>query len=189
MFSNVLYLCIYKALLSALAPFAFNPERKGSSWGQRKMRTDYQRWWWIRLLGEVFSTKREGPIDTKDLDWAIEVRMWGTKRSSPIWIEISAPLVTTQLYIKYGTFCRETFVVNLLSRNYWVHWSVTIHCHWKEETVRERTGQLPSYAEDKKMKSLTLHTHGFPALLFFFFFFFMPVGICFLLFMVATQTA
>jgi len=25
---------------------------------------------------------KEGPMDAKDLDWAIEVMMWGTKRSS-----------------------------------------------------------------------------------------------------------
>jgi len=28
------------------------------------------------------------------------------------------------------------------------------------EKARERTGYLPSYAKAKKMKSLTLHTHG-----------------------------
>src|SRR6218665_2480318 len=37
---------------------------------------------------------------------------------------------------------------------------LTAHCQWEDETVRERTGQPPSYAEAKKMKSLTLHTHG-----------------------------
>ena len=36
----------------------------------------------------------------------------------------------------------------------------TVHCQWEDETVRERTGHPPSYAEAKKMKSLTLHTHG-----------------------------
>ena len=36
----------------------------------------------------------------------------------------------------------------------------TAHCQWEDETVRERTGHSPSYAEAKKMKSLTLHTHG-----------------------------
>jgi len=33
------------------------------------------------------------------------------------------------------------------------------YCQWEDETVRERTGHLPSYAEAKKMKSLTLPTH------------------------------
>jgi len=36
----------------------------------------------------------------------------------------------------------------------------TVHCQWEDETVKERTGHLPSYTEAKKMKSLTLHTHG-----------------------------
>jgi len=31
-----------------------------------------------------------------------------------------------------------------------------------DEMARERTGHLPLYAEAKKMKSLTLHTHGCP---------------------------
>src|SRR5678816_4093294 len=38
--------------------------------------------------------------------------------------------------------------------------TLTVHCRWDDETVRERTGHPPSYAEAKKMKSLTLHTHG-----------------------------
>jgi len=36
---------------------------------------------------------------------------------------------------------------------------ITQHVH-EDETVRERTGHPPSYAVAKKMKSLTLHTHG-----------------------------
>ena len=38
--------------------------------------------------------------------------------------------------------------------------TLTARCPWKDETVRERTDHPPSYAEAKKMKSLTLHTHG-----------------------------
>src|SRR6218665_2928156 len=38
--------------------------------------------------------------------------------------------------------------------------TLTVHCQREDETVRERTGHPPSYAEAKKMKSLTLHTHG-----------------------------
>jgi len=38
--------------------------------------------------------------------------------------------------------------------------ALTTHCQWENETVRERTGHSPSYAEAKKMKSLTLHTHS-----------------------------
>src|SRR6218665_333199 len=38
----------------------------------------------------------------------------------------------------------------------------TTHCHWEDEMVKETTGHPPSYAEAKKIKSLTLHTHGFP---------------------------
>ena len=38
--------------------------------------------------------------------------------------------------------------------------ALTVHCRWQDETVSERIGQLPSYAEGKKMKSLTLHTYG-----------------------------
>ena len=33
---------------------------------------------------------------------------------------------------------------------------------WEDETVKERTCHPPSYAEAKKMKSLTLHTAGYP---------------------------
>src|SRR6218665_1268434 len=38
--------------------------------------------------------------------------------------------------------------------------TLTIHCQWIDETARDGTGLLPSYAKAKKMKSLTLHTHG-----------------------------
>ena len=37
---------------------------------------------------------------------------------------------------------------------------MTVHCQWEDETVRKRTGYPPSYAEAKKMKSLTLNAHG-----------------------------
>jgi len=40
--------------------------------------------------------------------------------------------------------------------------TLTAHWQWEDETVRERTGHPPSYAEAKKMKSLALHTHGCP---------------------------
>ena len=40
--------------------------------------------------------------------------------------------------------------------------TLTVHCQWEDEMVRERTGHLPSYAEAKKMRSLTLHTDGCP---------------------------
>jgi len=42
--------------------------------------------------------------------------------------------------------------------------ALTVHCQWEDEAVRKRTGHPPSYAEVKKMKSLTLHI---PGLLFF----------------------
>ena len=32
----------------------------------------------------------------------------------------------------------------------------TVRCRWEDETAKEMTGHPPS----KKMKSLTLHTHG-----------------------------
>ena len=38
--------------------------------------------------------------------------------------------------------------------------TLTVYCQWEDETVRDRTGHPPSYAEAKKMKSLTLHTQG-----------------------------
>jgi len=38
--------------------------------------------------------------------------------------------------------------------------TLTANCQWEDETVRERTGHPPSYVEAKKIKSLTLHTHG-----------------------------
>jgi len=43
--------------------------------------------------------------------------------------------------------------------------TLTVHCRWEDETVRERTGCLSLYAEAtkaKKMKLLMLHTHGYP---------------------------
>src|SRR6218665_1356900 len=40
--------------------------------------------------------------------------------------------------------------------------TLTVHCQWEHEMVRERTGHLPSYAEAEKMKSITLHIHGCP---------------------------
>jgi len=36
--------------------------------------------------------------------------------------------------------------------------TLTANCQWEDETVRERIGHPPSFAEAKKMKSLTLHT-------------------------------
>jgi len=38
--------------------------------------------------------------------------------------------------------------------------TLTAHYQWEDETMRERTGHPPLYAMAKKMKSLTLHTHG-----------------------------
>src|SRR5688572_7056066 len=38
--------------------------------------------------------------------------------------------------------------------------TLNAYCRWEDETARERTGHPPSYAEAKKMKSLTLHTQG-----------------------------
>ena len=38
--------------------------------------------------------------------------------------------------------------------------TLTAHCQLEDEKVRERTGHPLSYAETKKMKSLTLHAHG-----------------------------
>src|SRR5688572_3264815 len=35
----------------------------------------------------------------------------------------------------------------------------TLTVHWGDETMTERTGHPPSYAEAKKTKSLTFHTH------------------------------
>jgi|SRR6218665_2935982 len=40
--------------------------------------------------------------------------------------------------------------------------TLTAHCQWYGEMVRERIDHPPSCAESKKMKSLTLHTHGCP---------------------------
>src|SRR6218665_3762760 len=36
------------------------------------------------------------------------------------------------------------------------------YTEWEDETVRERTGYLPSYTEAKKMKSLTVHKRWYP---------------------------
>src|SRR6218665_3236402 len=40
--------------------------------------------------------------------------------------------------------------------------TLTVHCQWEEEMVRERTGHLPSCAKAKKVKLLTRHTNGSP---------------------------
>src|SRR6218665_704351 len=40
--------------------------------------------------------------------------------------------------------------------------TLTVHCQWIDEMTRDRTGHPFSYAEAKKMKSLTIHTHGCP---------------------------
>jgi len=40
--------------------------------------------------------------------------------------------------------------------------TLTAHCQWKDETVRERTDYPPSSAEAKKINSLVLHTHDCP---------------------------
>ena len=40
--------------------------------------------------------------------------------------------------------------------------TLTAHCQWEDETVKERTCHLPSHAAAEKMKSLTFHTHGCP---------------------------
>ena len=36
----------------------------------------------------------------------------------------------------------------------------TVLCQWEDPLVRKKTGHLPSYAEAKKMKLLTLDTHS-----------------------------
>ena len=38
--------------------------------------------------------------------------------------------------------------------------TLTVHCWREDETARERTLHPPAYAEAKKLKPLTLHTHG-----------------------------
>ena|SRR6218665_1654111 len=40
--------------------------------------------------------------------------------------------------------------------------TLTAHCQWKDETVRERTGHPLLYAEAKKVKLLTLHKYDCP---------------------------
>jgi len=38
--------------------------------------------------------------------------------------------------------------------------TLTVHCRWKEEKMKERTSHQPSYADAKKMKLLSLYTQG-----------------------------
>jgi len=38
--------------------------------------------------------------------------------------------------------------------------TLNVHCLWEAETARERTGHPPPYVEAKRMKPITLHTHG-----------------------------
>src|SRR6218665_1512649 len=39
---------------------------------------------------------------------------------------------------------------------------LTLLCSYEIETARKRTGHLASYVDVKKIKSLTIHTHGCP---------------------------
>ena len=39
--------------------------------------------------------------------------------------------------------------------------TLTMHCHWEDEMVRERTGHSPSYTQAKREVS-NIHTHGCP---------------------------
>src|SRR6218665_153303 len=81
------------------------------------------------------------------LDMNFEVQILAKEE---IFIEISAPSAPLS-QLSYGEY-------------------TDAHCLWEDETVRERTGHPHSYTVAKKMKSLTLHTHGcLKELLFFFF--------------------
>src|SRR6218665_1806363 len=40
--------------------------------------------------------------------------------------------------------------------------TLTVHCQWEDETVRQRTGHPLSYTKAKKIKLLTPHTHRCP---------------------------
>ena len=76
-----------------------------------------------------------------------------TPARTEIWFEISVPLSPLA----------NSAMMNTLAA----------HCQWEDESVRERTGHPPSPAMAKKMKSLTLHTHGclratFKGMIFFF---------------------
>lgn len=55
----------------------------------------------------------------------------------------------------------ETFLAPLANSA-----TMAIDCRWEDESERERTGHTPSYAETKKIKLLTLHTHGLSSMLF-----------------------
>src|SRR6218665_535231 len=37
--------------------------------------------------------------------------------------------------------------------------TLTVHCQWEDEAVRDRTGHPPSYAKAKKLKSLPNSSH------------------------------
>src|SRR5688572_18414807 len=53
------------------------------------------------------------------------------------------------------------FMINLRSlSNSAIMSTLTVHCRWEDETTRERTGHPSSYAKAKKLKSVTLYTHG-----------------------------
>src|SRR6218665_117771 len=73
------------------------------------------------------------------LSFGIQIRA-----RAEIWFEISAPLAPP-IQLSYCMMSKPT---------------PTAHCQREDDTVRERTGYPPSYAEAKKMKSLTLHNHG-----------------------------
>jgi len=62
--------------------------------------------------------------------------------------------------------CLEIFAPPAPLANSSMMSTLTAHCQWKGETVRESSGHPTSYAVAKKMKSLTLHTCGYPIGLF-----------------------
>ena len=45
-------------------------------------------------------------------------------------------------------------------RNYAMMSTPTTHCWWEVDTLRERTGRPPTYAEIKNTKSLKFHTYS-----------------------------
>src|SRR6218665_3458804 len=85
---------------------------------------------------------------------------WGERWSSALVVELLFERFEDQIPARAEIWFGVSAPSALTIANSAMMSTLTVHCQCQDETVRERTGNPPSYAEAKKMKSLTLHTYG-----------------------------
>src|SRR6218665_1872712 len=91
-----------------------------------------------------------------------------TKVGVSVWVRIRARIkARVRVNVRTRTEARVRLLLGLdlglgLHPNSAMMSTLIVHCQWEDETAWERTVHSPSCAETKKMKSLTLHTRGFP---------------------------